>query len=152
MKTKCWLWKGCTQKGYGIFKVNNKHYRVHRFMWEITHGPIKNGLYVCHKCDVRNCINPSHLFLGTAEDNLKDCMSKGRFRVASGKYHGTKTRPERVARGSSHGISKLTEEQVINIRKLYKSGRYTHKSIATLYKVTEGLIQQIINRKIWVHV
>ena len=101
---KCWKWNGTKHySGYGCFKVAGKNWRVHRLMWMIEKGEIPDGLYVLHKCDVKSCVNPTHLFLGTAKDNLYDCISKGRFRVASGDVHGTKTHPERIARGKRHG-------------------------------------------------
>jgi len=148
----CWIWLMSTQKGYGAFKANNTSYRCHRLMWEIVKSPIPKGMYVLHKCDVRNCVNPKHLFLGTAQDNINDCIKKGRFRVASGKNHGTKTKPERIARGSKHGNSKLNEKIVSDIRSLYKKCSETHLSLAKKYGVTEGCIQQIINKNVWTHV
>lgn len=148
----CWLWTAGLHNGYGTFKLNNKQYRVHRLIWEFVNGPVPKDLYVLHKCDIRNCVNPKHLFLGTAQDNIDDCIKKGRFRVSSGRNHGTKTMPERIARGSRHGVSKLDEKDIVNIRKYYASGNETHLSLAKKFKVTEGNIQQIVNRKTWIHV
>ena len=80
----CWIWTGSLSRGYGhvyIGKRNNKDYskRAHRFSWELHKGQIPKELEVCHKCDVRCCVNPDHLFLGTRKDNMQDCSKKGRF-------------------------------------------------------------------------
>lgn len=76
---KCWLWNGaCNWKGYGVTWWQKKFNRAHRVSWLITNGNIPNGLFVLHTCDVRNCVNPKHLFLGTHQDNMKDMTAKGR--------------------------------------------------------------------------
>lgn len=80
-ETGCWLWQGILHpKGYGMTAYRSKTMNLHRAMWIVTHDgqkPSQNQL-VCHKCDIRNCCNPDHLFLGTAKDNNRDCGNKGR--------------------------------------------------------------------------
>ncbi len=61
---------------------------MHRLVWELKHGPIPNGLTVCHRCDVRTCINVDHLFLGTNADNVADMVAKKRHRAPQGADHG----------------------------------------------------------------
>lgn len=74
----CWEWLGCRNiKGYGQQTVNGKPKSVHRIAWEARYGST-NGLWVLHKCDNPACYNPDHLFLGTAQDNVKDMWAKGR--------------------------------------------------------------------------
>lgn len=77
----CWLWLGLKNKGgYGSFRIKGKP-RVksaHRYSYELFNGPIKDGLFVCHECDIRNCVNPYHLWLGTHKDNMMDMIIKKR--------------------------------------------------------------------------
>lgn len=76
----CWLWTGGhTNGGYGLFRLNQqKSVLVHRWAYGHFVAPIPTGLCVCHACDVRRCVNPTHLWLGTHSDNMRDAVAKGR--------------------------------------------------------------------------
>lgn len=75
----CWIWTSALSgKGYGDFMLNKRHHRAHRLSYELAHGPIQGGLFVLHRCDNKQCVNPEHLFLGTHRDNMDDLVQKNR--------------------------------------------------------------------------
>jgi hypothetical protein len=131
----CWLWTGaCFDNGYGAMKVANKQWRTHRLAWELTYGPLPAGIRVLHKCDVRRCCNPEHLFLGTDADNQADMTRKGRGRI-----------------GERSGTTRLTNDDVRRIRKLRAKG-YERRKLAKEYGLDESTIYNIVKRKTWSHV
>lgn len=130
----CWLWEaGTNNVGYGRFAVT-KHMLVsaHRFSWELANGPIPEGMCVLHRCDVRACVNPAHLFLGTRGDNNRDAVSKGR-----------------QARGERHGIARLTAEKARTIRTRYAAGEGSMHDLAVEYGVTDVSVFNVVHRRTW---
>jgi hypothetical protein len=75
----CWVWTGATVGGYGVIREGTRNVLTHRVAWELTHGAIPEERYVLHRCDVRSCVRPDHLWLGTYRDNLHDAYDKGRL-------------------------------------------------------------------------
>jgi len=129
----CFLWTASVNNsGYGWIGVNGKTVGAHRLSYELFIGSVPDGLCVLHKCDVRSCVNPDHLFLGTYKDNRADMIAKGRA-------------PD--MKGVNGGGAKLTEEQVLEIR--VASG--THRQIASRYGIVNSLVSYIKNRKSWSH-
>lgn len=130
----CWLWNGSLHKtGYGKLKVRGKDIPAHRLSWTFQHGEPPGGLFVCHHCDIRQCVNPSHLFLGTCKDNMRDAARKGRLAFG-----------ERVG-----GRRKLTSNDVLTIREEYLTRSVTQRSIAKRFNVTRQQIGYIVTGKTW---
>ena len=135
----CWNWKGTIfKKGYGQFRnrsINNGlPLTASRASWIIHNGEISGGLFVCHKCDNRRCVNPDHLFLGTQSDNMSDCSRK-----------------RRINHGEDRPQSKLTEDDVAEARKLRQQGMGWMK-LAKRYGVHQTCIISAVTGKTWAHV
>jgi Mor family transcriptional regulator len=139
----CWLWIGAkTGAGYGALGLNYKFILAHRYSYELHFGAIPTGLRVCHHCDTPACVNPSHLFIGTARDNTQDMMSKGR------KPLGKATAPKNPASGERHGCAVLTWKQVEKIRKLYAEGHSATK-LAKQFRTSITNLCDIVHFKLW---
>lgn len=127
----CWLWEGTTVNGYGTLTINRRPgTRAHRLSYEIFHGPIPKGKHVLHKCDVRCCVNPNHLFLGTNADNVADMVSKNRH-----------------PKGEGVGRAKLTTEQVLAIRQAKGSTR----AVARRFGIGKSQAHLIKSHQSWKH-
>lgn len=148
--TDCWLWRGDRSKfGYGRFLFLGERTQAHRYAYELAHGPISEGLVLCHKCDVPECVNPEHMFVGTQKDNIQDCVRKGRWPV--GQAHWCSRKPELVKRGERAGNSKLSEAQVTEIYRLCCSGS-SYSEVAALLGINRATAVQIHKGKTWNHV
>jgi len=150
---ECWLWKGTTAKGYGTFGVGpRKAHRMvyaHRIAYFLEYGVDPAPFWILHRCDTPLCCNPAHLWRGTAADNIRDCISKGRF--SAGDAHYWRRNPEAVLRGERNGGAKLTEADIVEIRRLYDTGLLM-REIAVKFGVGKLQIGLIVNRKHWKHV
>jgi predicted XRE-type DNA-binding protein len=132
----CWNWlAGADKDGYGFVTFHGITYKSTHIAYMITYGEFENGLFVCHKCDNPSCVNPKHLFLGTGNDNVKDRHSK-----------------KRDAIGSQVGTSKLNEEQVSEIMRLYFNKEMMVKDIAEKFGINRSTITKIAKGTGWQHV
>lgn len=144
----CWTWSGrINADGYGVFWVNGKTARAHRYSYELHKGPIGDSV-VMHSCDNTRCVRPDHLSLGTQADNVADRVSKKRS--AYGKRNWTSRHPETV-RGSRNGHAKLTEDDVVAMRKARANGA-TYKTLMQLFGVCKSQVSNVCRIAQWRHV
>jgi len=134
----CWNWIGGKDKNNcGKFLINRKTYRANRASWQIHKSKIPENLFVLHKCDNPSCVRPSHLFLGTQKDNMRDMVLKGRTVNQ---------------RGENNRRAKLTEDKVRKIRELYAKRTVNQKVLAKLFNISYQHISNIVNKKRWKHI
>ena len=132
----CWEWIGAKDKdGYGQFTANDRNNRAHRYSYQLHKGEIPTGVRVLHTCDNPPCINPEHLVLGSDLDNVMDAIEKGRLKV----------------KGEDNPAAKLTEEQVVEIRKLAGTG-LTQRAIGKRFGVCQYTVRMIVIGRNWKHV
>lgn len=144
----CWLWNGnLSENGYGIFLMNGTRIRAHRAAYEMKNGAIPDGLCALHQCDVRNCVNPKHLFLGTRADNCQDCKAKGR--TATGAKNGMKKHPDKNPVGERNGMARLTRSIASKIRSEAQSGTKSQSEIAQKYGVVQQTVSDILRGRRW---
>jgi len=121
----CWVWTRKGTEGYGLFWYQNRYVKPSRFSYELAYGP--TDFWVLHRCDVRPCVNPAHLFAGTRKDNMVDCAIK-----------------ERIS------TTVLTAIQVVQIKKLLQAG-FTHRIIANSFAIDRSTVTQIHRGRSWKH-
>ena len=134
----CQVWvRYRTRKGYGQTwdRQQKRRRRAHRVVWEIFNGPIPKGAFVLHRCDNPPCVNPDHLYVGTAADNTRDMIRRGR-----------------VSAGERRDNARLTREMVRQIRHVYASGRKTKAALARIFGVSPSTIRAAVGRVTWRHV
>ena len=133
----CWLWIGTlSSNGYGRWRLNGREIGAHRFAFAISEdrNPFSLNL-ICHTCDNKACVNALHLFEGTPRDNVMDSVSKGRWQPCR--------------RGENSNFSKLTLDNVIQIRALARIPGKTHQQLAKQFGISRPGITRIINRDTW---
>lgn len=135
----CWVWTGSTNSGgYGACSISGKRMiPVHRFVYELVNGPIPAGLWCLHRCDVKRCCNPAHLWLGTDADNTAD-----------------KVRKRRHLYGENAWSAKITEEQAKEIIQSYKQwarNRSNAPELARKYGLSANYVTQIAKGRAWEH-
>ena len=127
----CWLYKNSASGPYGKIRWNKKWHSAHRVSYEQFVGPIEKDKWVCHKCDVPKCVNPEHLFIGSASDNRRDCLQKGRSNLLGEKNH----------------FAKFTNDQVAEIRILKKEG-FTYERLQRIFNCSMPYILYVVKNRI----
>lgn len=141
----CWIWTGGKDKdGYGRFAVTaprgvapkQRHFRAHRLSWSMSNGRLMaNEMVVRHSCDTPACVRPDHVEPGTQKQNRRDCIDRGREPM-----------------GEKKSQSKLTEDNVREIRRLYATNEYSHNQLAVSFGVSQAAIGFVVRRVRWKHV
>lgn len=122
----CWPWIGSRSRlGYGVFRLNGRIWKAHRVAWLLTYGSLTPGLDVCHHCNNRGCVNPSHLYEGTHQQNMLDRLD------------------------SEHSGWKLDRETVAQIRAAYANGGITQPDLAHEFGISDSHVCHIVNGKHW---
>ncbi len=125
----CWEWKGSRGKNkYGVLSLDGTQVYAHRFSYEHFKEPIPDGMYICHTCDNRCCVNPEHLWAGTPQDNISDCLSKCRNSTV------------------------LNKEDVLKIRDMHETKGLSLRKLAGLFNAGTSTIHRVVNRKSWKHI
>ncbi len=131
----CWNWLGgCVGGGYGQISIGDKMYLTHRLVYELIYGNIIEGLCILHNCNNPKCCNPSHLRMGTIEENNVQRDREGRRVIVFGEKCGT---------------HKLTNIQVRKIRELYSTKNYTQTELGKRFKIDQSNISYIVRKKTW---
>jgi len=132
---ECWEWTASTNiHGYGQLWIRNTFIVASRASWIVHFSYIPDGLCVCHRCDNRKCVNPNHLFLGTHQDNSNDMKKKGR---------------SLNQKGENNHATKLTDNDILNVRKMWVSGKHRQKEIMGIFNLSRVSLWRIISYRTW---
>lgn len=137
---RCWEWTAYKHRqGYGIFRIGKRLHYAHRIAFHITYGELPKASECCHACDNARCVNPRHLFAATHQENMRDKVKKGRAYVG-------------CHQGELCASSKLTSNQIKEIRKLLELSSYSQKEIGLKFGVLQQTISKIKRRLRWSHI
>lgn len=138
-ETGCWEWQASLDhKGYGRIWVDGKKRLAHRVAYLEFKGPIPAGMSLLHDCDNTICINPNHTTPGTQKKNIQDAMSRGRMAVQRPGW-----------RGVTHPSTKITTQQMEDIRKEYQTGYYSQSELAIKHGLSQSSVSRIILNQQW---
>ena len=136
----CWLWTGPVDKdGYGLFGAA-KFFKAHRASYILFKDEIPLKAFVLHKCDIKGCFNPEHLYIGDAKQNAKDAVQRGQ--------HPTGPNPKKALPHEKNGNSKLKLGQVVQIRELYGKP-YSWAGLAKMFGISKRQIGRIVREESW---
>jgi hypothetical protein len=135
---ECWPWLGITRNGYGRIYDAGRHARATEVALRLSGVIVPGGMLVCHRCDNPLCVNPAHLFVGTDRDNSDDKIAKGRYRNGS-------------TQGTAHHEAKLTDADVLAIRRRHNNRKGTRAALAVEFGVHPETITNVANSRTWRH-
>lgn len=146
---ECWPWIGRMRggDGRGYISIDGQRYIVPRLVYELAHGAMPDDKWALHTCDNPPCCNPAHIYPGTPQDNVRDKVERGR--TPKGERNGRYTHPETVPRGEKHHKAKLTEADVIEIRRKYTNHEASPNQIAKEYNVSRWTVRRIVAHNAW---
>jgi len=135
-ESQCWVWVGArSPNGYGLFWTGTKLIGAHVFSWIVHNGiDVPRGMYICHECDNKRCVNPNHLYIGTPSENISDRESRIQWKK------------------NTNGLIKLNPDSVREIRSLYNSGKCTSVELAKRFNVSRDHISRVANSTKWTSV
>lgn len=134
---ECWEWKGTLDtNNYGIFSMNHKLFKAHRFSYHLANNDYNENLMCCHKCDNPRCVNPNHLWQGSQKENNNDRHIKGRTKTGH-------------LYGENNPLSKLKESDVHFIRNNYNPQIWSTRKLAKKFNVSQTKVIQILNHESW---
>jgi hypothetical protein len=137
----CWEYTGQRDKyGYGRIGIFYKEYFAHRIAYMASKGNIPEGMKILHTCDNPPCCNPRHLKPGTQADNIRDAAQKGRLVIPN------------PIRGQDHPYTNLTDDQVIEMRRIHAEGGITYVELGKMFGITTSSARYIVIRKRWAHI
>jgi hypothetical protein len=132
----CRIWERAKDDlGYGKIPHNGKQRLVHRLAFELWVEPLGDKMFVCHRCDVPSCLEPTHLFQGTNQENMDDKGQKGR---------------QAKLKGVLNGNSAFCDYDIREMRALYSAG-FGQAELGRMYDVSRGTINDIVKRRRWKH-
>jgi hypothetical protein len=134
----CWWWTGAKKgNGYGHITRRGQGMLAHRVSYELHHGPIPDGMYVCHRCDHPACVNPAHLFAAPPMTNVADMRRKGRAVYVNGQRKAN---------------AKMTDALVVEMRARFAAGGISQRELGRQYGIAAPIARAIVRRERWVHV
>lgn len=146
-KTECWEWKGeMSNKGYGRVWYMGDRFSAHRFSYMAFVGEIPSGKLILHQCDNPKCVNPNHLHPGTYRDNINEAVARNR--ACKGDLNGLRRHPESIVHGDNHPKSRLTSNQVKEMRLAYNNG-VSSKELAQQYGIAQRTAQRALKGETW---
>lgn len=135
----CWIYRDRPTHYGQIVNDNGKVVSAHRFSYGLRYGEIPVGMFICHKCDVKGCVNPDHLYAGTHEDNTRDIVERGR--QAKNKGRRLKAMPLRRSHKNGRALSEESRKRLVDD---YATGNFTQAVLARRYKISQSAVSATI--------